>query len=209
MGKEFRCAACDFGASSGRVIEGEFDGKRMKLKEIRRVSHSPVRIAGDAYWDFPLLFGEMMSGLEACKTEGELDSLGIDTWGCDFGLLDKNGRLCSNPLSYRDEANDEAMREVLEILGERWLYEQTGVVNMALNSVFQLYKHKKRGDLDRASKMLLLPDLISYFLTGETTSEYTIATTTQLYGGGAWLPGVINKLGLPEGIFTEVTLPEF
>jgi len=189
------------------VIEGAFDGKRLELTEVRRVSHYPVRMGGDLYWDFPLLFSEMLAGLQASVSSGALRSIGIDTWGCDFGLLDRGGRLRSNPLSYRDESNDAAMKDVLSILGERRLYEQTGVVNMALNTVFQLFKHKQRGDLESVSNMLLLPDLFSYFLTGEISSEYTAATTTQLFGDGSWLTDVIRDLALPDDIFTGIVMP--
>ena len=207
MPNKISCAACDLGASSGRVIRGEFDGERIQLGEVSRFTHEPVEIGGDVYWDFPLLFGKTMEGLGICARESALHSIGIDTWGCDFGLLDKNGRMLSNPFSYRDKANDDAMCRVHNILGDQLLYSRTGVANMALNSVYQLYKHLLRGDLDTTSKMLLLPDLFAYFLTGESTSEYTMATTTQLVSHGEWCSDIISRLGFPADIFMEIKTP--
>lgn len=200
MRKDFVCAACDFGASSGRVMTGRFDGERLTVSQAGRFVNSPVVLGTEWYWDFPRLFTEMCGGLEKCGPD--IASIGIDTWGVDFGLLDKEGRLLGNPMSYRDPGNESAMEEVHGLIGAEEMYHETGIANMPLNTVYQLYRLSRRGRLEGAGTLLMLPDLFGYFLTGEKSNEATAAGSSQMMKGHGWNQELIARLGLPARIFS-------
>lgn len=176
--------AFDLGASNGRAILGQFDGNKITMRELHRFENNYVEMNGVFYWDLPYLYSQLKQGFLAFKRAdvGNLDCFGIDTWGVDYGLLDKNGQLLSNPRSYR-YATDADMEAVWKVVNFPTLFAHTGIASMSFNTVYQLYRRKMQEDpaLDAAEKLLFMPDLLGFFLTGEAKSEYTIATTSMLY----------------------------
>ena len=206
-----RILAFDFGASSGRAMLGRFDGRKIELEEVHRFSNDPVMVGKTLYWDVLRQFFEIKQGLVKSKAFGPIDSLGIDTWGVDFGLLDRDGRLLDNPIHYRDLHTQGAMDQVFAQVPRREVYDRTGIQFMNFNTLFQLAALKaKRPDLlERADAMLHMPDLFIYFLTGVRQTEYTIASTGQMLNPctGEWDEELIAKLGLPLHILQEIVLP--
>lgn len=203
-----RVLAFDFGASSGRAILGEYDGSIITLKEIHRFANEPVMLNGTLYWDFLRLIHELKQGMVKAKLNGGFDSLAVDTWGVDFGLLDKQGNLLENPVHYRDERTSGMIKECFEKIDKTEFYNITGIQFMELNTVFQLAALKKQRPelLERTDKLLLMPDLFHYFLTGEMCAEYSIASTTQMMDAhkGKWSLDVLNKLELPSHILPDI-----
>ena len=210
MRKVRNLLAFDLGASNGRAILGQFDGERITLKELHRFENNYIEMNGVYYWDTPYLFSQLKQGLLKFKQGGygELDSFGIDTWGVDYGLLDKNGHLIGIPRSYR-LGTQEDIDAVKEKIPSQALYSRTGIdTNLSFNTLYQLYRRKREGDvaLENAETLLLTPDLLGYFLTGEKGTEYTIASTTQMYNPTTkdWDWETIEALGLPKKIFTKI-----
>ena len=210
MKKVRNLLAFDLGASNGRAILGQFDGERITLKELHRFENNYIEMNGVYYWDTPYLFSQLKQGLLKFKQGGygELDSFGIDTWGVDYGLLDKNGHLIGVPRSYRLGTQEDIDAVKAKIPAEV-LYSRTGIdTGLAFNTLYQLYRRKREGDvaLENAETLLLTPDLLGYFLTGEKGTEYTIASTTQLYNPTTkdWDWETIEELGLPKKIFTKI-----
>lgn len=205
---EKKVLAFDFGASGGRAMCGTFDGEKITIEELHRFSNDPVILNGTMYWDVLRLFFEIKQGLIKAKKCGKIESIGIDTWGVDFGLTDSEGRLLENPVHYRDSRTEGMLAESFKMIDRQRFYEITGNQFMEINTAFQLlYLLKNRKDLlDRTDKMLLMPDLFNYFLTGEKKAEYSIASTTQLMDAkkGEWSDAVIDALDLPENIFPEI-----
>lgn len=203
-----RVLAFDFGASSGRAMIGIYNGETIEIKEIHRFTNDPVIVNGVMYWDTLRLFHEIKQGLIKAKHAGGFDSIGIDTWGVDFGLLDKDGRLLENPIHYRDERTKGMIEESFKLLPKDEFYKITGLQFMELNTVFQLLSlAKDRPEiLERTDKLLLTPDLFAYFLTGVKSTEYSIASTTQLLDAKerVWSKTVLEALGIPERIFTDI-----
>ncbi|MGB8453743.1 MAG: rhamnulokinase family protein [Anaerocolumna sp.] len=200
--------AFDFGASSGRAMLGIYDGTSIQLKEIHRFSNDPVMVNGTMYWDILRLFHEIKQGLVKAKHESDFDSIGIDTWGVDFGLLDKNGNLLENPVHYRDNRTQGMLRKSFDKLPKAEFYSITGNQFMEINTAFQLFSLvcNRPELLKRIDKLLMTPDLFNYMLTGEKTAEYSIASTTQLMDAkkGIWSEKVIKTLGIPENIFAPI-----
>ena len=210
MAKIKNYLAFDLGASNGRAILGRFDGEKITMQELHRFENNYVEMNGIFYWDTPYLYNQLKQGLLAFQQGGygELDSFGIDTWGVDFGLLDKNGHLCGVPRSYR-LGTQEDIDAVTEKIPADVLYARSGIdTTLTFNTLYQLYRRKREGDvaLEMADTMLLTPDLLGYFLTGAKGTEYTIATTTQLYNPTTkdWDWETIDELGLPRNIFTKI-----
>lgn len=205
---EKKVLAFDFGASGGRAMCGTFDGEKITIEELHRFSNDPVILHGTMYWDVLRLFFEIKQGLIKSKKCGRFESIGIDTWGVDFGLLDEEGRLLENPVHYRDARTAGMIDESFKMIDKERFYELTGIQFMDLNTVFQLLSlSKNRKDLlDRADKMVLMPDLFNYFLTGEKKAEYSIASTTQLLDARTrkWSDEVIDALELPRKIFPDL-----
>ena len=201
--------AFDLGASNGRAILGQFDGEKLTMRELHRFENNYIEMNGVFYWDLPYLYNQLKLGLLAFRQAnvGELDCFGIDTWGVDYGLLDKNGHLLSNPRAYRYSV-DEDMEEVWKTVDFKTLFAHTGIATMNFNTVYQLCRRKREGDvaLENAETMLFMPDLLGYFLTGEMKSEYTEATTSMLYNPTTkdWDWEIIEQLGLPKKIFTKL-----
>ena len=206
-----RVLAFDFGASSGRAILGTFDGAKIELEEVHRFSNDPVLLNGTFYWDVLRLFHEIKQGILKAKQAGGFDSIGIDTWGVDFGLLDENGALLENPVHYRDARNVGMIEKACEYISKDRMYELTGIQFMEFNTVFQLLSLKlnRPGLLSRAKKLLFMPDLLGYFLTGKTAGEYSIATTSQYVDirTREWSGEIAEKLGLPLDIMPEIVKP--
>ncbi len=200
--------AIDFGASSGRAIIGSFDGKKITLEEIHRFSNDPVSVNGTTYWDVLRLFHEIKQGLIKAKGYGEISSIGIDTWGVDFGLIDKYGQLLENPIHYRDLRTKGMIEEADKAIPLKELYNMTGIQFMELNTIFQLLSLAKNRPhiLERADKLLFMPDLFGYMLTGKKTTEYSIATTSQLVdiNTKSWSSEIFEKLGIPQNIMCDI-----
>ena len=203
--------AFDFGASSGRAIIGSFDGEKITLKEVHRFTHDPVDLGGTLYWDVLRLFYEIKQGIVKAKIAGGFDSIGIDTWGVDFGLIDKNGRLLENPVHYRDKRTSGLVEESFKSVPRQKMYDITGIQFMELNTLFQLISLKKQRPemLERADKMLFMPDLFAYFLTGKMCSEYSIASTSQLIdiNTRTWSKELLDAFGIKESLFAPLTEP--
>ncbi len=203
-----RVLAIDFGASSGRAILGTFDGTKISLEEVHRFSNDPVKIGDTMYWDVLRLFHEIKQGIIKAKEIGSFDSIGIDTWGVDFGLIDEFGCLLENPVHYRDERTKGLIEECAETIPNSEFYGTTGIQFMELNTVYQLYALKKYRPhmLERADKILFMPDLFGYLLTGKMTTEYSIATTSQMVDlkTKKWATGLLDRLGIPSRLLCEI-----
>lgn len=204
--------AIDFGGGSGRVMLGSIDRNTLKLEEIYRFANRQIRLGGHLYWDFLFLFQEMKNGIRQAVQRGcAVRSIGIDTWGVDFGLIDRAGNLLGNPVCYRDERT-EGLPEALfagPALAEH--YAEAGIQVMPINTLYQLCSMQRDGDaaLSAADRLLFMPDLFSYYLTGVANNEYCIASTSELLDAGRreWNRGLIRRLGLPEGIFGPLVMP--
>lgn len=206
-----RVLAFDFGASSGRAIIGCFDGDKITLEEVHRFSNDPVSVGGTVYWDVLRLFYEIKQGIIKAKIAGGFDSIGIDTWGVDFGLIDSEGKLMENPVHYRDARTVGLVDEAFKTMPKEKLYGITGIQFMELNTLFQLISLKKYRPwmLERADKMLFMPDLFGYMLTGKMCAEYSIASTSQLIDldKKTWSKEILDAFGIKESIFAPLVQP--
>lgn len=203
-----RILAFDFGASSGRAMLGVYDDNNIKLEEIHRFSNEPVKVNNIMYWDTLRLFYEIKQGIIKAKNSGGFDSIGIDTWGVDFGLLDRDGNLLENPIHYRDKRTHGMLEESFKRISKEEFYKITGNQFMEINTAFQLVSlvKQRREIIERAETLLMTPDLFNYMLTGKKCTEYSIASTTQLMDANKriWSDKVIKALDIPRDIFTEI-----
>lgn len=204
--------AIDFGGGSGRVMAGCPSGGELQLETIYRFQNRQVRMNGHIYWDFLSLFEDMKKGIRMAVDKGyRIRSIGIDTWGVDFGLIDKLGNLVGNPVCYRDSRTDGMPEQVFGRIDPRTHYAVAGSQVMAINTLFQLYAMKLEGNpqLEIADKLLFMPDLFSYFLTGVANNEYSIASTSELMDirNCRWNYPLIRELGLPEHLFCDIVMP--
>lgn len=204
--------AADFGAGSGRVMAGTLDEGKLKLEEVHRFPNRQIRLGDHVYWDFPALFEEMKTGFRKAAQKGcSVQGIGIDTWGVDFGLIDREGNLLGNPVCYRDQRTDGMPEEVFHRIDECAHYACTGVQVMPINTLFQLYSMKKANDvrLQVAEHLLFMPDLFSFYLTGVANNEYCIASTSELLDARqrTWNKELIGKLGLPDHLFGALVAP--
>ncbi|MBR5152479.1 MAG: rhamnulokinase [Clostridia bacterium] len=196
--------AIDIGASSGRHILGWLENETIRTEEVYRFENGFREESGALVWDTEALLSEVVAGIGQCKKLGKIPkSIAIDTWGVDYVLLDKENKMIAPAYCYRDERGANAIPEVEEILSPRELYSITGIQKMPYNSIYQLYADKRAGRLENAECFLMIPEYLSYRLTGAKGNEYTNASTTGLlnakeYGYDASL---IEKLGLPERLF--------
>ncbi len=206
-----RVLAFDFGASSGRAIIGCFDGDKITLEEVHRFSNDPVSVGGTVYWDVLRLFYEIKQGIIKAKIAGGFDSIGIDTWGVDFGLIDSEGKLMENPVHYRDARTAGLVDEAFKTMPKEKLYGITGIQFMELNTLFQLISLKEYRPwmLERADKMLFMPDLFGYMLTGKMCAEYSIASTSQLIDldKRTWSKEILDAFGIKESVFAPLVQP--
>ncbi len=213
MSKTTNFLAFDLGAESGRAVVGRFNGERLSLEDVHRFPNGPTRIHDHLYWNALNLFAQMKQGLAKAVNQLDLDiaAIGLDTWGVDFGLLDRNGNLIGNPYHYRDTHTDGMVEQAFEIVPRAEIFEQTGLQFMQLNTLFQLLAmaQAKSPALEMADSLLMMPDLFNYWFTGQKTCEYTIASTSQCYNmqENQWATSLLKELGLPTHIFQDVVQP--
>ncbi len=210
MAAEAAFLALDLGAESGRAVLGRFDGGRMSLEEVHRFPNVPVKLIDGTHWDALRIFTEVKEGLKkAVGKTGQVDSLGVDSWGVDFGLLDADGSLVSNPYYYRDPRTEGTEERAFERMSREEIYDTTGIQFMPINTLNQLLALERSPLMEAAQTLLMMPDLIGYWLTGEKAGEYTIASTSQLLdaGTGDWAWELLEKLHIPGGLFPEVRTP--
>jgi rhamnulokinase len=203
--------AVDLGAGSGRVFLAGVGPAELMLEEVRRFHYPPRQVDGHLRWDARRIFTEIQAGLSAAAARATalkrpVQSVGVDSWGVDYGLVDAAGELVEDPVCYRDERTAGIMDAVFERMPRAEMFARTGIQFMPLNTVFQLYAHVRAGLPDRAAHLLLVPDLVNARLTGRAVTEFTNATTTQLLNAatGTWDEHVIARLGLPGGLLCPV-----
>lgn len=195
--------AIDFGASSGRAILGSFDGEKIELIEVHRFSNDPNYENGELRWNAEALFNEIKIGIKKANEISDFDSIAIDTWGVDYGIIGKDGKLIANPYNYRDSRTDNAPEKAFKVIPEKELYDMTGIQVMNFNTLFQLFVEK---DIDKADKILMMPDLFGYMLSGEKYCESTICSTSHMFDQKKcdWNWEVIDRFGFPKNIFPSV-----
>jgi len=205
--------AVDLGASSGRTIVGTLEDGKLSLKEINRFWNGPTEINGTLFWDFVHLFRSVWDGIEMARREfgDDLVSMGIDTWGVDFGLIDVDGKLIGNPVNYRDPRTRGMFEKTFEIVPKEEVFEHTGVQFMELNTLYQLMSLKlaDSAQYKMADKLLFSPDLLGYWFTGHMVANRTIASTSQFYDPSTndWSYELLEKLGLRTDLFPELVDP--
>jgi sugar (pentulose or hexulose) kinase len=198
-------AAVDLGASSGRVMAGRVDGSGLELHEVHRFANEPVRVRGTLHWDILRLYGDVQHGLQRAAESFQLASAGIDSWGVDYGLLDASGALIGNPVHYRDARTDGVLANVP--FAE--LYAVTGIQHLPFNTIHQLAAAASTPALTAARTLLLIPDLVAYWLTGSVGAEVTNASTTALLDVAtrAWATEIMERAGIPTGLFPRLRQP--
>jgi rhamnulokinase len=198
--------AVDLGASGGRVMAGVVEDGRVRLEPVHRFPNAVVERDGHLRWEFTHLFEEVLHGLARMA---DMDAIGIDTWGVDYGLLDANGELLAEPIAYRDERTSKVIDDVHRVVPVEELYATTGIQILPLNTIYQLVAEKEGSLWDRAQHAVLLPDLIAYWLTGELRTELTNASTTGLVDARsrAWSTEIFDRLGIHRDLFPIHELP--
>ena len=204
--------AIDMGASSGRHVLGRFDGTKLELEELYRFENGPVDAGGSLYWDLLGLWSHVQRGLRAAAaTDAPITSVGVDTWGVDFGLLGRGDELLGNPYNYRDSRTNGMLEEAFAIVPREEIFQHTGLQFMQLNSLYQLLAMKLANSplLDVAETMLMVPDLFHWLLTGVKCNEFTEASTSQMHNPiqGDWARELLDKLGLPTHILGRLEQP--
>ncbi len=205
--------AVDLGASGGRVVSGAFDGRLLELEEVHRFENGPVPLGGQLVWDLPRLWQEVLAGLRAAGARhgGLVSSVGVDTWGVDFSFLGADGALLANPVCYRDARTRGMFAVAEELVPRADIFASTGLQFMEINSLFQLLAMKQAGSsvLAAADRMLMIPDLFHWLLSGERSNERTNATTSQCFDPQAndWAFGMLERFGLPRRIFGPIVEP--
>jgi len=201
--------AVDLGAGSGRVFLALFDEHALLLEEVQRFRYPPSQSAGHLRWDIPMIFTEIKQGLREAAARArelgrEIRSVGVDSWGVDYGLIDAEGNLVELPVCYRDERTEGSMERVFARVSRAEIFERTGIQFMSFNTLFQLEAHMREGF--NAHTLLLIPDLINFYLTGKRVAEYTNATTTQMVNArtGKWDCELLNRLSLPVNMLPEI-----
>ncbi len=205
--------AVDIGASSGRHVAGLFDGQLLKLAEIYRFENGPVPLAGQLHWDLLAQWMHVVRGLRAAKVAapGEIASVGVDTWGVDFGLLGRGDCLLGNPVHYRDPRTDGLLQRAFAVVPREEIFAQTGLQFMQFNTLYQLWAMRLAHSplLECAERLLMMPDLFHWLLTGAKVNELTNATTTQFFDPQKqdWARPLLKNFDLPAGILGEVAPP--
>jgi rhamnulokinase len=208
-----RYLAIDLGAESGRVMLGTIDDDKLVLEELHRFPNTPVRTPSGLYWDTLRLFHEIQQGLAVAGRERKvrIEGIGVDTWGVDFGLVGRDGSLVASPMHYRDSRNDGMLERTFAAVPREEIFAHTGVQFMQFNTLLQLYAMKLAGSpaLDAAERLLMVPDLLNYWLTGVQANELTDASTTQFYNPikKGWAVELFERLGLPARILGEIVYP--
>jgi len=205
--------AFDFGASGGRALVGTIDGGRLRLEEVHRFPNGPVFVNGAAYWDAFRLLEEIKQGIRLAVRDcgSDIAGIGIDTWGVDFGLLGPNDLLIEMPRHYRDARTDGLVEEGDKLLPRSEIYAQTGIQFMQINTLYQLFAVARANPwiLDSAERLMMMPDLFNFWLTGVRSNEFTIATTSQMYNPveGNWAIDLVEKFGIPGRILGDIVRP--
>ncbi|GAB3790762.1 rhamnulokinase family protein [Nocardioides ungokensis] len=204
-----RVAAVDLGATSGRVMACRVGPRSLHLEEVHRFPNGGVRAGGSLYWDVLGIHRETLAGLREVARTGPLDGVGIDSWAVDYGLLDRDGRLLGNPFSHRDSRTDGMPARVDVKIDPAELYAVTGLQQLPFNTIYQLVSSLGTAALEAAETLLLLPDLLTHWLTGEVGAERTNASTTGLYDArtGQWAVDVAGRLGIPWAILPPLREP--
>ena len=202
--------AIDIGASSGRHILSHVEHGKLKLEEVYRFENGMDEKDGHLVWDYRKLFKNIVDGLKECKKIGKIPvSVGIDTWGVDYALLDENDEVIGDVYAYRDSRTEEPIKKVHSIVPFEKLYERTGSQFQIYNTIYQLYTDKLSGKLDKAERFLMMPDFFAFLLTGVKKNEFTNASTTGLLSAKTreWDMETVKDLGLPEKLFKELAQP--
>ena len=213
MSETINLLACDLGASNGRTILAKFDGKKLELEVSHQFSNGGHGINNNFYWDILDLFSEIKTGLKKAVelSNDNIISMAIDTWGVDYGLLDKSGNLISLPYHYRDSRTNNMPEEVFKKIPKEKIYQETGIQFMEINTIYQLFAdlQKRPWVLENAESLLFIPDLLNYFFTGKKYNELTIASTSQLFNPlkNQWSKEIFNKLSLPIDIMQDIIHP--
>lgn len=203
----------DLGASSGRVVAGHWTGSGFRMEELHRFENRGISLAGRVYWDVLNIWSEILSGFRRFAAVYPVcpESIGIDGWGIDFGLLDKRGRLIANPVHYRDPRTEGIPERLFELFDEKSIFRETGAQSWRINTLFQLFSMVLEDDpqLEAAQTLLTIPDLFSYFLSGSATVESTEATTTEMFAvrRGEWAKELIRIAGIPPAIMPPIVQP--
>lgn len=204
--------AVDLGAESGRVMLASLRKEKISLQQVHRFANTPIEQQNSLRWDFHKIFSEIKTGIKnAFAVTTNIESIGIDTWGVDFGLIDEKGALIENPYHYRDRRNEGVLEKACEIVPKKDIYFNTGIQFLPFNSLYQLlaYKWQAPDVLSKASKLLFMPDLFVYFLTGVIDAEYTITSTSQIMDmkTGQWSKKLLQALDLPAGLLPDIIQP--
>ncbi len=204
--------AFDLGAESGRAIIGFLENDKLTMKEIHRFKNCPITLSDGLHWDTDYLYKEIIKGLNiALQYTKNIKSIGIDTWGVDFGIFDDNNNLITQPFSYRDQRTRGMIQELSKFISREELYRRTGIQLLEINTIYQLYSMvlNQSDLLKRASTILFMPDIFNFFLTGKKFSEFTFATTTQLYNPSLrdWDPLILDFLKIKKETFQKILQP--
>ena len=212
MGKYY-LLAFDLGASSGRAILGTLSNGRLSLKEVHRFRNAMLQVHGSFYWNIFSLFDELKTGLKKCIAEFGIqpDSIGIDTWGVDYSLLNSEGQIIGLPFAYRDHRTDNSMKNFFKLIPAEKVYSMTGIQFMQFNTLFQLFAsyRSRLSQMKIAESLLFTPDTLNYLFTGVKRNEYTIASTSQMMkpGKAEWEYRLFKIAGIPEGLVEEIIRP--
>jgi rhamnulokinase len=205
--------AVDLGASGGRVVSGAFDGRLLELEEIHRFENGPVLLAGELVWDLVRLWKEVVTGLRlAADRHGRaVKTVGVDTWGVDFSFLGGDGALLANPVCYRDSRTQGMLAAAEAIVPRADIFAATGLQFMEINSLYQLLalQQRKATVLEAADRLLMIPDIFHWLLSGQVSNEHTNASTSQCYDPQThdWAFGMLDRFGLPRRIFGPLVEP--
>ncbi|MBK8946885.1 MAG: rhamnulokinase [Ignavibacteriae bacterium] len=211
--KSNKFLAIDFGAESGRAIVGILENNKIRLEEVHRFPNRPVNIHGSLYWNILQLFEELKTGISKAVQKGHVDiqSIAVDTWGVDFGFVTQDNQLLGNPFAYRDSRTNGILEHAFKLMPKKNIYNLTGIQFMQINSAFQLLSMVKSKSeiLQNADKLLFMPDLFNFLLTGEKKSEYTISSTSQLLNAKSrkWENKIFNGLKIPKKNMCEIVFP--
>lgn len=202
-----RCVAVDLGAESGRIVVGAFDGRALTTEIVHRFPNQPRVVDGHLRWDMTALWTEIVEGLRRAAAAGPVDSVGVDTWGIDYGYVDERGDLVGDPVSHRDSRTEGMLAAAARAVGRDRLYRDTGIQLMQINTVFQLLAEARAGGPPRAARrLLMMPDLFHHLLSGSSVAEFTAVSTTGAYdvAGRAWASKLLDDLGIRTDLLPEV-----
>lgn len=210
MNKELITLAVDVGAESGRVMAVHFNGESLRVDELHRFANGPVDVRGTLYWDVIGLWREIQIGIGKGADLHPV-SMGVDTWGVDFALIDSQGKILGNPVHYRDSRTDGVMERVFEHISKSEIFNITGIQFSQINTIYQLMSMVESGSpqLNAACAFLTIPDLFNYLMTGVKANEFSIGTTTQMLSAttGEWAIDMLGRIGIPTRIFSEIIHP--